>query len=148
MATQSGWGPDPFRRHDERWFSEGQPTKLVRDGAQESFDDPTEAGSPPRSLPTTLQPPPRQPPAFQPAPPQQRHYEPIPRQYNPTRAIVRIMILFVASALILLTGILNGSRHITEFGILDLALCTLAAGIVFLRVRFPRQPRKAQKPTT
>ncbi len=35
-----GWCTDPFGRHDARWMSAGVPTKLVRDGESESFDDP------------------------------------------------------------------------------------------------------------
>ncbi len=35
-----GWCTDPFGRHDARWLSDGTPTKLVRDGEIESFDDP------------------------------------------------------------------------------------------------------------
>ncbi len=38
-----GWHPDPFRIHQERWVSgDGVPTKLVRDGAEESYDPPPE----------------------------------------------------------------------------------------------------------
>jgi hypothetical protein len=35
-----GWCTDPFGRHDARWLSQGRPTKLVRDGAIESYDEP------------------------------------------------------------------------------------------------------------
>jgi hypothetical protein len=35
-----GWCTDPFGRHDARWLSAGKPTKLVRDGEVESYDDP------------------------------------------------------------------------------------------------------------
>jgi hypothetical protein len=35
-----GWVPDPFAVHEARYFSAGQPTKLVRDGVAESFDEP------------------------------------------------------------------------------------------------------------
>ncbi len=39
-----GWYPDPTQRHEERYFSQGAPTKLYRDGATvartvEGFDD-------------------------------------------------------------------------------------------------------------
>lgn len=37
---EEGWYTDPFGLHEARWFSDGQPTKLVRDGATESYDDP------------------------------------------------------------------------------------------------------------
>jgi hypothetical protein len=36
-----GWHPDPFGIHQERWVSgDGVPTKLVRDGGEESYDPP------------------------------------------------------------------------------------------------------------
>src|SRR5579862_771113 len=35
-----GWAADPFGLHAERYFSGGHPTKLVRDGNVEAFDDP------------------------------------------------------------------------------------------------------------
>ncbi len=36
-----GWHPDPYGIHQERYVSvDGVPTKLVRDGGQESYDPP------------------------------------------------------------------------------------------------------------
>jgi hypothetical protein len=35
-----GWCTDPFGRHEARWLSRGTPTKLVRDGEVESYDEP------------------------------------------------------------------------------------------------------------
>ena len=35
-----GWYTDPFGRHEARWMSDGTPTKLVRDGDVEAYDDP------------------------------------------------------------------------------------------------------------
>jgi hypothetical protein len=35
-----GWSPDPFQVHEQRYFSGGRPTKLVRDGDRESYDEP------------------------------------------------------------------------------------------------------------
>jgi len=35
-----GWCADPFQLHEQRYFSAGQPTKLVRDGRVESYDEP------------------------------------------------------------------------------------------------------------
>ena len=40
MSDLEGWHTDPYGRHDARWLSEGRPTKLVRDGEVESYDDP------------------------------------------------------------------------------------------------------------
>jgi len=51
--TYEGWAPDPFEAHEFRYFVDGRPTKLVRDGSVEGFDD-----LPPRSAwPSSLQPP-------------------------------------------------------------------------------------------
>jgi len=35
-----GWYTDPYGRHEARWMSAGSPTKLVRDGGVESYDEP------------------------------------------------------------------------------------------------------------
>lgn len=35
-----GWYVDPYAIHDERWFSNGAPTKLVKDDGVESNDQP------------------------------------------------------------------------------------------------------------
>jgi len=37
-----GWYRDPYQEHEDRYFSEGKPTKLVRDSGRESFDPPPE----------------------------------------------------------------------------------------------------------
>jgi hypothetical protein len=44
-----GWYRDPYGRHGARWFSEGRPTSLVRDGDIESNDEPP-PGDPPLPL--------------------------------------------------------------------------------------------------
>ena len=38
-----GWYADPFGVHEARWFSDGRPTLLVRDGLQELHDPPPRA---------------------------------------------------------------------------------------------------------
>ena len=38
--TAVGWFQDPFGRHELRWYSQGVPTSLVRDGTSESHDRP------------------------------------------------------------------------------------------------------------
>jgi hypothetical protein len=42
MSKQSfeGWFTDPYAVHEARWLSDGRPTKLVRDGEVESYDEP------------------------------------------------------------------------------------------------------------
>ncbi len=37
---EEGWYTDPYGRHEARWMSAGKPTKLVRDGEVESYEDP------------------------------------------------------------------------------------------------------------
>lgn len=44
-----GWYCDPYGIHSDRWFSDGQPTDLVRDGRVESHDEPP-AREPPLPL--------------------------------------------------------------------------------------------------
>ena len=43
LMSAQGWYKDPFGAHEARWISGGKPTRLVRDGAVESHDDPPEA---------------------------------------------------------------------------------------------------------
>jgi hypothetical protein len=45
LAVQ-GWYRDPYAIHEDRYFSEGSPTKLVRDGGQESYDPPPDRPRP------------------------------------------------------------------------------------------------------
>jgi hypothetical protein len=37
-VAREGWYTDPFARHEARWFSDGSPTSLVRDGGATSTD--------------------------------------------------------------------------------------------------------------
>jgi hypothetical protein len=46
-----GWYRDPFGIHEDRWMSQGQPTKLVRDGAAESYDPPPDLPLPAELVP-------------------------------------------------------------------------------------------------
>jgi len=34
--AEEGWYSDPYRLHEHRWFSDGKPTALVRDGGKTS----------------------------------------------------------------------------------------------------------------
>jgi len=38
--SAQGWYRDPFEAHEDRYFSAGEPTKLVRDGGHEAYDEP------------------------------------------------------------------------------------------------------------
>jgi hypothetical protein len=35
-----GWYRDPYCIHEDRYFSDGEPTRLVRDGSMECYDPP------------------------------------------------------------------------------------------------------------
>ncbi|HVX23537.1 MAG TPA: hypothetical protein VHB02_19500 [Acidimicrobiales bacterium] len=41
-----GWYKDPYGQHEDRWFSAGAPTKLVRDGQVEASDPPPDVPPP------------------------------------------------------------------------------------------------------
>ena len=41
-----GWEADPFGIHELRYFSQGQPTRLVKDGKVEAYDEPPTGGTP------------------------------------------------------------------------------------------------------
>jgi len=49
FVRAQGWYRDPYGRHGDRWFSDGRPTWLVRDGRRESRDTPP-PGEPPMPL--------------------------------------------------------------------------------------------------
>lgn len=38
-----GWFTDPYGLHEARWMSMGRPTKLVRDGEVESYEEPPDS---------------------------------------------------------------------------------------------------------
>jgi hypothetical protein len=40
IAPAEGWYRDPFAIHEDRWMSQGRPTKLVRDAGTESYEPP------------------------------------------------------------------------------------------------------------
>jgi hypothetical protein len=40
QESEQGWFDDPFGAHEHRYFSAGEPTKLVRDAGVESYDPP------------------------------------------------------------------------------------------------------------
>jgi hypothetical protein len=42
-VNPEGWYHDPFGLHEARWFSDGDPTALVRDGRVESRDEPPDS---------------------------------------------------------------------------------------------------------
>jgi putative flippase GtrA len=42
-----GWQRDPYGIHEDRYFTRGEPTRLVRDGGVESYDEPPNSAEPP-----------------------------------------------------------------------------------------------------
>jgi hypothetical protein len=51
-AAAEGWYRDPYGIHEDRWFSAGSPTSLVRDRGIEGHDDPP--GYPPPGPPAEI----------------------------------------------------------------------------------------------
>jgi len=45
-----GWYHDPYGRHEERWYSNGRPTALVRDAKVEAKDPPPSEPPPTTTL--------------------------------------------------------------------------------------------------
>jgi hypothetical protein len=39
-TAAQGWYRDPYAVHEDRYFSAGKPTKLVRDAGREAYDPP------------------------------------------------------------------------------------------------------------
>ena len=68
-AAVQGWQPDEFRRHEQRYYSGGVPTFLVRDGTVEGSDPPglTGPAAAPTAVAAAVQPAAVQPAALQPA---------------------------------------------------------------------------------
>ena len=54
-----GWCSDPWGLHEARYFSAGRPTKLVRDGRTEAYEDPP--ATPPSGQAVRLEEPERDP---------------------------------------------------------------------------------------
>ena len=52
-AAAEGWYRDPYAIHEDRWMSQGQPTKLVRDAGIESYDPPPDLPLPDVLVPVT-----------------------------------------------------------------------------------------------
>jgi len=46
-----GWYRDPFGIHEDRWMSQGRPTKLVRDAGTEAYDPPPDLPLPAELVP-------------------------------------------------------------------------------------------------
>lgn len=44
--TANGWFKDPYGFHEDRWISDGKPTKLVRDAGTEGMDPPPNSPAP------------------------------------------------------------------------------------------------------
>lgn len=56
-AAAEGWYRDPYQIHQDRWFSAGTPTALVRDHGVEGHDEPPgyPPPAPPGEIPATDQ---------------------------------------------------------------------------------------------
>ena len=120
-----GWTTDPFRLHEERYFSAGRPTKLVRDGGVDSYDEPPSG----TYNPVAAAPPPADPPRHD-APPQYAGppgYDGPPRYAGPAGLRApdpgfapvsprRRAGLFVAAALVVVVAALAGVKLVSGSG--------------------------------
>jgi hypothetical protein len=52
-VAAEGWYRDPYAIHEDRWMSQGRPTKLVRDSGTESYDPPPDLPLPDVLVPVT-----------------------------------------------------------------------------------------------
>ena len=52
-AAAEGWYQDPYAIHEDRWMSQGRPTKLVRDAGIESYESPPDLPLPDVLVPAT-----------------------------------------------------------------------------------------------
>ena len=55
-SPAQGWYRDPYGLHEDRYFSQGLPTKLVRDGEREAYDLPPDQPLPEADLVPAEQP--------------------------------------------------------------------------------------------
>jgi hypothetical protein len=55
-SPAQGWYRDPYGLHEDRYFSQGLPTKLVRDGEHESYEPPPDQPLPEAGLVPAEQP--------------------------------------------------------------------------------------------
>jgi hypothetical protein len=53
ITAAEGWYRDPYALHEDRWMSQGQPTKLVRDDGIECYDPPPDLPLPDVLVPVT-----------------------------------------------------------------------------------------------
>jgi hypothetical protein len=90
-----GWRRDPFGVHGDRWFSEGQPTSLVRDRGAESYDKPP-PGEPPGPPVPAGTPPPAGPGRF-------------PRDWRYWTVIPPCLLAVLVAALATVTGFLGAA---------------------------------------
>ena len=49
-SKAEGWYRDPYELHEDRWFSAGRATSLVRDAGQEASDEPPDQPYDPADL--------------------------------------------------------------------------------------------------
>ncbi len=132
VGERQGWSPDPFGRFEERYFSGGAPTWLVRNGRKESRDDP--AGFGPVPPDSTAGEPDS---ASDPDDPRE-HFE--PRLYA-RRAHPRLgpLVLFVAALVPPAAFVLLAPNRSTRMFVLGCyATLTVAVSILLIMARSPR----------
>jgi hypothetical protein len=131
-TTLHGWKPDPFGRYENRYFSDGTPTALVRSGRLETRDEPgdrPDEASPQDSRGTLVAPV-----AFRP-----RLYE------RRRRRVVSAIVLGAAIVVPLLAWeLLVTTTSDRLFGIGAFAFVAGALAIAVRVLRAPSAPRRAR----
>jgi hypothetical protein len=133
-----GWHSDPFGVHEARYFSAGQPTKLVRDGGTESYDEPPSGADEVAAAMARLSAPPAPPAppsAYVPsayAPRDAYPYGPAsergPRRGTPAiLALAASGIILVAAAVAAVHTIMHPAKPARPSGAADVAFVTQAA---------------------
>jgi hypothetical protein len=127
-----GWHSDPFGVHEARYFSAGQPTKLVRDGGTESYDEPPSGADEVAAAMARLSAPPAPAPPSAHAPrdayPYGRASERGPRRGMPAIfGLAASGIILVAAAVATVQTIMHPAKPARPSGAADVAFVTQAA---------------------
>lgn len=118
IREPQGWRPDPFGRYEQRYFSAGRPTRLVRSHGVEDRDEPAARAIEAPDPPPAAEEPPGEPSAsFTP-----RLYE---RRPHPWRA----RLLFALTAVAVLAGIV-GLSPFRPFALMLLTAIGTGLGLI------------------
>ena len=136
--TRQGWCADPFGRFEQRYWSQGRPTALVRNGRIESRDAPTAEGSTPTH--SSAQPIVRVPTA--PAATIAIWLHPAREHRGLRRLLLAVAVLAPVSGWILLIP----NPHARTFALANYLLLTTAVIVLATMFRTPRRLRCRPRP--